>query len=131
MALTLAEAEKLIEAAKSKAREMGVRVSIAVVDPRGDLMALTRLDGGRWTTPHVAWGKAAASATYGVPSADLAERANSPVMRSMMQIQGGYFVHQQGALPIKRDDAVIGAVGVSGGTSQQDEEIAAAGIAAL
>jgi glc operon protein GlcG len=131
MAVTLAEAEKMMAAAKAKALEMGVKVSMAVVDPRGDLVALARLDDTRWTTPPAAWGKAAASATYGVPSGDLAERANSPVMRMVFQISGGYFVPQQGALPIKRGGEVIGAMGVSGAASHEDEAIAQAGIDAL
>ncbi|MFQ5860111.1 MAG: heme-binding protein [Dehalococcoidia bacterium] len=131
MTITLAEAEKLLQAAKAKAREMGIPVSIAVVDPRGDLVAVARQDGARWTTPEIARGKAVASATFGVPSGELAERANSPVMRSVMLMQGGRFIPHQGALPIKRSNQVIGAVGVSGGTSQQDEEVAQAGIDAL
>ena len=131
MSMTLAEAERMVQTAKAKAVEMGVKVSIAVVDPRGDLVALVRLDGTRWTTPPIAWGKAVASATYGVASGDLTERANSPVMRTVAQIASGYFVPQQGALPIRRGDELIGAMGVSGGASQEDEDIARAGIAAL
>jgi uncharacterized protein GlcG (DUF336 family) len=131
MAITLSEAERVLQAAKAHAQELGIRVSICVVDPRGDLVAAVRMDGARWTTPEIAWGKAITSAMYGVPSATLQERANSPVMQSTMLRLGGRFVPQQGALPIKRGDEVIGAVGISGGPSQQDEESAQAGLDAL
>jgi len=131
MSLTTEEAERILQAAKAKAGEMGVRVSIAIVDPMGELLALIRQDGARWPTARVSQGKAFASVTYGVPSADLAERAERPIMRSVMQQVGGRLIPAQGALPIKRGDEVIAAVGVSGGTSQQDEEIAAAGIQAM
>ena len=131
MSLTTAEAEKILQAAKAKATEMGLRVSIAVVDTRGGLMAMVRLDGARWPTARVCQGKAYASVTYGVPSADLAQRADGPIFRNMMIQEGGRLIPAQGAMPIKRGDEVIGAVGVSGAASAQDEEIATVGVQAL
>ena len=131
MSLTTAEAEKILQAAKAKATEMGLRVSIAVVDTRGELMAMVRLDGARWPTARVCQGKAYASVTYGVPSADLAQRADGPIFRNMMIQEGGRLIPAQGAMPIKRGDEVVGAVGVSGAASAQDEEIATAGVQAL
>ena len=89
MSLTTAEAEKILQAAKAKATEMGLRVSIAVVDTRGELMTMVRLDGARWPTARVCQGKAYASVTYGVPSADLAQRAVGPIFRNMMIQEGG------------------------------------------
>ena len=71
------------------------------------------------------------SAAFGVPSADLTERANNPVMRALMQMEDGQLIPQQGAVPIKRGNELIGAIGVSGASSQEDEEIARAGLAAL
>jgi uncharacterized protein GlcG (DUF336 family) len=131
MTLTLAEAERILQAAKSKAIEMGVTVAIAVVDPRGDLVAMIRMDGALWRTAPVARGKAFASVAYGVPSLDLMARADTPVMRSLIMMEQGEIIPQQGALPIKRDDVVIGAVGASGAAAHEDEEIARAGIEAL
>ena len=131
MSLTTAEAEKILQAAKAKATEMGLRVSIAVVDTRGELMTMVRLDGARWPTARVCQGKAYASVTYGVPSADLAQRADGPIFRNMMIQEGGRLIPAQGAVPIKRGDEVIGAVGVSGAASAQDEEIATTGVQAL
>lgn len=131
MALTLAEAETILQTAKAKAIQMGVIVAISVVDPRGDLVAMIRMDGALWRTASVARGKAFASVAYGVPSADLMARADTPVMRALVMMEQGELIPQQGALPIKRDDEVIGAVGVSGAAAHEDEDIARAGITAL
>ena len=124
MSITLEEAEKVVLAGKAEAEKMGVRVSIAVVDARGDLKAAVRMDGVGWFTSDVARAKAFASANFGVPSGDLTGRADLPVFRSLVAMQGGHLVLGQGAVPIKRDDQVMGAVGVSGATAQEDEEIA-------
>jgi uncharacterized protein GlcG (DUF336 family) len=131
MALTLAEAERILQAAKKKALEMGVKVGISVVDPRGDLVAMVRLDGALWRTAPVSRGKAFASVAFGIPSGELMARADNPVMRSLMLMEGGNIIPQQGAMPIKRGDDLLGAIGVSGATSQEDEEIARAGVQAL
>ena len=131
MALTLEGVKKVLEAAHVKATEMGVKVSIAVVDARGDLLGLYRMDGARWGTANFSQGKAFASATYGQPSGALSERANLPIMQSALLQSGGRFVFHQGAMPIKEGDITIGACGVGGATSQEDEDIAIVGIAAL
>lgn len=129
--LRTAEAEKILEASKAKAIEMEVRASIAIVDTMGELIAMIRLDGARWFTARTSQGKAYASVTFGRPSADLEERADRPFIRCLIIQEQGRLIPAQGALPIKQGDEVVGAVGVSGGTRPQDEEIAAAGIKAL
>ncbi len=131
MAITLAAAERILQAAKKKALEMGVKVGISVVDPRGDLLAMVRLDGALWRTAPISRGKAFASVAFGVPSGELADRANNPVMRALMQMEDGQIIPQQGAVPIKHGNELIGAIGVSGAASQEDEEIARAGVSAL
>jgi uncharacterized protein GlcG (DUF336 family) len=131
MAMTLAEAERILQAAKKKAQDMGVKVAISIVDPRGDLVAMVRLDGALWRTAPVSRGKAFASVAFGAPSGELTARADNPVMRSLILMEGGNIIPQQGAVPIKRGDELLGAIGVSGATSQEDEDIARAGIATL
>jgi len=131
MPVSLTQAEKIIAAGRKSAEAMGVKVSIAVVDERGDLIAFNRMDGARFTTVAISQGKALASAFFGQPSGVLAERAGSPVFQSIIQMNQGRVVFGQGAMPIARDGQNIGAVGVSGATSQQDEDVAKAGIAAM
>ena len=131
MTITLMDAERIVQAAKKKAEEMGIKLTIAIVDTRGDLVTLARMDGAPWRSLALSQGKAHASAEFGVPSGELTERATTPVMRALMQLKAGIFVPQQGAVPIRQDDKVIGAVGVSGASSQDDEVVALAGVDAL
>ena len=129
--MTLEDAERMLQAAKNKALEMGVKLSISVVDERGDLKCMVRMDGAPWRTPYVSRGKARAAACFGISSADLTDRAMTPVLRAVMEVERGEFVPGQGALPIFRDGELIGAIGGSGGSSQEDEDAARAGIEAL
>lgn len=126
--MTLEDAERALQASKAKALEMGVKLSISVVDERGDLKCMVRMDGAPWRTPYVSRGKARASACFGVPSGDLTDRAMTPVMRAVMEVERGEFVPGQGALPIIRNGELIGAIGGSGGTAQEDEDAARAGV---
>ena len=131
MALTLVEIERMLQAAKKKALDMGVIVGISIVDARGDLLAALRLDGALWRTMLVSRGKAYASVAFGVASAELMERANNPVMRALMLMEEGQIIPQQGAVPIKQGSELLGAIGVSGARSEEDEEVARAGVSAL
>ncbi len=130
--LALDEAARMIEAARAKAVELGVRVTIAVLDPRGDLVALQRMDGALWRSVPISQGKAAASAAWDTPSGDLADRWDQPVVRALAMMEQGRLIPWQGALPVRRPDgAMIGAIGVSGARPADDEAVAAAGLAAL
>ena len=128
--LTLAEAETILAAAKAKVLEMGAKMSVSVVDPRGDLLAMFRTDGASWRTPPISRAKAVAAACFGRSSADLADNAQAPVFRGLMAMEGGHMIPGQGALPAYRGAELVGAVGGSGGTSQEDEDAARAGIEA-
>jgi uncharacterized protein GlcG (DUF336 family) len=129
--ITLEEAERALQAAKKKAMEMGVKLSISVVDARGDLICMVRMDGAPWRTPYISRGKARASACFGIPSKDLTDRALTPVLRAVMEVEKGEFVPGQGALPVFKNGELIGAVGGSGGTAQEDEDASRAGVEAL
>ena len=129
--LTLADAERMIQAAKAKAVAIGVKLSISVVDERGDLKCMVRMDGAPWRTPYISRGKARAAACFGVPSDDLTDRAMIPVMRAVMEVERGEFVPGIGALPIMKDGELVGAIGGSGGTGQEDEDASRAGLEAL
>ncbi len=131
MAITLVEAERIMAAAKAKALQMNVKVGISIVDPRGDLVAMLRLDGALWRTAPISRGKAFASVAFGQASGALQARADSPVIRALMIQEEGLLIPQQGAVPIMRGNELIGAIGVSGALSSEDEEIAKVGLAAL
>ncbi len=128
--LTLAEAEVILAAAKAKVLEMGVNMSISVVDPRGDLITMMRTDGASWRTPAISRAKAVAASCFGRASGELTENAMAPVFRGLMAMEGGHMIPGQGALPVFKDGALVGAVGGSGGTAQEDEDASLAGIQA-
>ena len=131
MALTLAEANRIVQAAVTKAQEMNIKVSAAVCDAGGRLMAFNRMDGAIWGSVYGSQGKAVASAGFGRASGELAERAGSPIIQGIAAAEGGHMIPSQGAVPIIRNGMVDGACGVGGGTAQQDEDCARAGVALL
>src|SRR5437867_10629437 len=131
MALTLAEANQIVQAALAKAKEMNIRISVAVCDSGGRLMAFNRMDGAIWGSIYGSQGKAIASAGFARPSGELAERAGSPIIQGIVAAEGGHMIPSQGAVPIIRNGVVDGACRVGGGTSQQDEDVAKAAIAKL
>ncbi len=129
--LTLSEAQAIIVAAQRDAASKNLRLSIAVVDGRGDLIAATRMPDARSTTMDTAIGKAMGAAIFGRPSADLTARANSPLYQNMNEATGGRLRFFQGAVPIIRGGYTVGAVGASGASSQADEDNVRAALAAV
>ena len=128
--ISLAEAEVILAAAKAKVLEMGAKMSISVVDARGDLITMMRTDGASWRTPPISRAKAVAASCFGRASGELTENALAPVFRGLMAMEGGHMIPGQGALPVFKDGELVGAVGGSGGTAQEDEDAARAGIEA-
>lgn len=131
MSLTLEEANRIVAGAIAKAKELNIRVSAAVVDSGGRLVALQRMDNAIWASAYGSQGKAVASAGFGRTSGEMAARADQPTPRGIAAASGGEMIMGQGAVPIIRDGVVIGACGVGGGTSQEDEDCARAGAAKL
>ncbi len=131
MAITLAEANRVVEGAIAHAEELNIKVSVAVCDAGGRLVALNRMDGAIWAGAYGCQGKAVASAAFGRASGELAERADQPTPRGIAVAEGGHMIMGQGGLPIIRNGFIDGACGVGGGTSQQDEDCAREGIARL
>jgi len=131
MSITYTEASRIVDAAFSAASEAGIKVAIAVLDERGDTVLHTRMDGSRWWWLDACRAKAFASAIFGQPSGALTEIAGRPMGQALLVMHGGRIACSQGALPLMRDGQLIGAVGVGGGTGQQDEDVARAGVAVL
>jgi glc operon protein GlcG len=131
MSITLDEANRVLSGALAKARELNIKVSAAVCDAGGRLVALQRMDDAIWASAYGCQGKAVASAGFGRPSGEMAARADQPTPRGIAAASGGEMIMGQGAVPIIRNGVVIGACGVGGGTSQEDEDCARAGVAKL
>jgi len=131
MALTLAEANTVVQGALAKAKELNIRISVAVCDSGGRLVSFNRMDGALWAGAYGSQGKAIASVAFARPSGELAERSGSPIVQGIMAAEGGHMIPSQGAVPIIRNGEVLGACGTGGGTGQQDEDCARAGVAKL
>lgn len=130
--LTLDEATALCAAARTTADELGVPMSFAVMDAAGHLVALTRMDGAPWVSADVAQGKAWTSAAYGAPSAAQKDKmAPMPTFATAITaMTHGRFTPQTGAVPVYRDGVLLGALGASGGTGEQDEAVCAQAVTA-
>jgi len=124
---------RFLDAAIGKAKELGVKVSIAVVDAHGDLVILERMPGAVSLSPKIAMGKASASAIFMRPTAEFEPRVaqNSAFWAGVSSMTSGAVLFGRGGVPMKRAGETVGAVGVSGGTSEQDEIIAQAAVAEL
>jgi len=131
--LTLELAERFLAAAKAKAQQQGWAMSFAVVDPAGNLVALARMDGARWLTAGVAQSKAFTAATLRRTSAEVAELAQKrpQLVENIQNIAGRPLLLAGGGLPLIISGELLGGVGASGGTEEQDSECARAGLAAI
>ncbi len=128
MALTLEEANRIVEGALAKAKEFDIKINVAVCDAGGRLIAFQRMDDAIWAGAYGSQGKAIASASFGCPSGDLTERADHPTFRGIVAAEGGHMIMGRGGVPVIRDGSVVGACGVGGGTGEEDEDCARAGV---
>src|SRR5215472_14223466 len=133
MPLTLAAAQKAIDGAHARAAQLEIRITVAVVDEGGLLVALGRMDGAPPISPQVAEAKAVGAAMLYRDGASLADLAKDrpgffSVVDRLVRVP---IVPGLGSVLIRRDGKVLGAVGVSGGRPEQDLECAEAGLSAI
>jgi len=130
MPVTLAEAQKAVAGAHARAAQLEIRVTVAVVDEGGLLVALGRMDGAVPLSPQIAEAKAVGAAMLHRDGASLAELAKDrpgffAVADRLTRVP---IVPGLGSVLIRREGRVVGAVGVSGGRPEQDLECAEAGL---
>jgi len=126
--ITLEAAKKMAAAGEAEARKNGWNVAITVVDANGDLILFQKLDETQPGSIGVSQGKARAAALFKRPSKAL-EEAIAGGKAGFLTVEG--IVPIQGGVPVVVDGKVIGAVGVSGVTSAQDEQVALAATGVL
>ena len=125
--LTLEDCRKISAAAEAEARKNNWNVCIAILDDGGHLLHLARMDGASPANARIAIAKGRTAAETRRSTAVWQERiAKRPELLNMPQV-----TPVQGGLPIVMDGTCVGAVGISGVQSHEDEQIAAAGIKAL
>ena len=132
MSINLETARKIIAAAEKKAAEIGQPMNIAVADAGGNLVAHVRMDNAWIGSIDISIKKAWTSRAFDIATKDVAPHCQS----------GGQFfgIHASndgkvmifaGGIPLKKDGKVVGAIGVSGGSGEQDHAVAEAGAAAF
>ena len=123
---SLSEARAMIENAQKRALALGKAFSVAVVDYGGYTVAVERMDGARPMTPSIALAKAYSAAVMQRPTAMLKGWSNSdPVFFGQVGRMGMQpIVATGGGYTLKRDGAILGGLGISGGSPEEDEEIA-------
>ena len=131
MGITLQESNAMISAALAKAGELNIKISVAVCDAGGRLIAFNRMDGAIWAGVYGSQGKAVASVAFGRPSGKMQERASSPIVSGISAAEGGHMIASQGGVPLVRNGEAVAACGVGGGTSQEDEDCARAAVEAV
>ena len=128
--MDLDAAHEIIARAHAKAAELGIKVTVAVVDSGGWLVALARMDGAPPVSPQVAEAKAVGAAMLLRDGASLAELAKDrPGFFGVVdRLVREPIVPGLGSVLVRRGDEIVGAVGVSGGRPEQDLECAQAGV---
>ncbi|WP_314326154.1 heme-binding protein [Paenarthrobacter ilicis] len=129
---TLSEARTIIAAAEERAHEIGQPMNIAVVDAGGNLVSHARMDGAWIGSIDISIKKAFTSRAFDIATKDLGD--NSQPGNQFYGIHAsndGKIMIFAGGIPLTRDGHVVGAIGVSGGSGEQDQTVAEAGVQAL
>lgn len=130
--LSLDKAREILAGARAEGRKLGLKpLTVAVLDAAGNLKALEREDGASNMRPEIAIGKANGALAMGLGSRALFERAKAEpfFIQSMNELAGGSLVPVPGGVLIKDENSrIIGAVGITGDNSNNDEAAAMAGI---
>jgi uncharacterized protein GlcG (DUF336 family) len=130
--LSLAQSQAVLAASLAAAEEQGTKMDIAVVDAGGHLKAFARMDGAWLGSIDIATTKARTARYFDMPSEELGALSQPGGPLYGIEVSNGGLITFPGGLPLKADDGtVIGAVGVSGSTVENDRAVAVAGAAAL
>lgn len=132
MDIRLEQAEKAIKASKKKAQAMDLKMNIAVVDAGANLKAFARQDGAWLGSIDIAIKKAETARYFDMNSGEIGKMAQPGGSLYNIEHSNGGLISFPGGIPIKNaDDEIIGAIGVSGSTVDNDKEVAQAGVDAL
>ncbi len=128
--ITLDQARQVIAAAEKKSSEIGQPMNVAVVDAGGNLQAFARMENAWLGSIDIAINKAFTARAFDLPTIDLAGNAQpGQQFYGIHASNGGRIMIFAGGIPLKAGGQVIGAIGVSGGSKEQDQSVAEAGAA--
>ena len=130
--LTLATARRLAAAVTDEGRAMGVPLSVAIVDAGDQLVLFERMDGADLVTIRLAQDKAFSALMNRMPTRDLAPLVQPAAeFYGYEAVAGGRMIVFAGGMPLERGGVLVGAVGVSGGSAEEDQRAADAAVAAF
>src|SRR2546428_12232404 len=130
--VTLNDAKRVVAAAEKQAEEIGQPMNIAVVNEGGNLVAHVRMDGAWIGSIDISINKAFTSRAFDIATKDLAAHSQSGGQFFGIHVSNhGRVMIFAGGVPLKRDGKVVGGIGVSGGSGEQDQAVAEAGAAAF
>ena len=129
--VTLKDAKRIIEAAEKKAAEIGQPMNIAVADAGGNIVAHVRMDKAWIGSIDISQKKAYTARAFDISTKDLATHSQSGgQFFGIHASNNGKIMIFAGGIPLKKNGEVVGAIGVSGGSGEQDHAVAEAGAAA-
>lgn len=126
--VTLETARLMIDACLNKAREMNLRIIVAVADDHGDLIAFNKMDGSLLISTEIAINKAWTSVAIKMTSNQFGQLANNGPLAWVTGTNGHRLIAVAGGLPLIAEGEIVGGIGVSGATAEEDELIAQAGV---
>jgi len=130
--ITLEDARRIIAAAEKEAEKAGQPMNIAVADAGGNLVAHVRMDNAWLGSIDISIKKAWTSRAFDITTKDLADNSQSgDQFFGIHASNNGKVMIFAGGIPLKKDGKVVGAIGVSGGSGEQDHRVAKAGAAAF
>ena len=129
--ISMEQAHAAIEAAVAKAVETKTKMDIAIVDAGGNLKAFLRMDGAWVGSIDIAIKKAKTARFFDMPSGEIGKLSQPGGPLYGIEVSNGGLISFPGGVPLKSGDVVIGAIGVSGSTVENDHAVATAGAAAV
>jgi uncharacterized protein GlcG (DUF336 family) len=130
--VSLADARRIIAAAEKKAAEIGQPMNIAVADEGGNIVSHVRMDGAWLGSIDISQKKAYTSRAFDISTKDLASHSQpGQQFYGIHASNEGKIMIFAGGIPLKKGGKVVGAIGVSGGSGDQDHAVAEAGAAAF
>ena len=131
MGITLEQAESAVKEAKQKAQEMGLKMNISVVDAGANLVAFARMDGAWLGSADISMRKAKTARYFDMPTGELGKLSQPGGPLFNIEHANGGLITFPGGIPITNGSEVIGGIGVSGNTVENDHLVAQAGVDAV
>jgi uncharacterized protein GlcG (DUF336 family) len=130
--ITIEQSYAIVKAAYEKAKELGVKMNIAVVDAGANLKAFVRMDDAWLGSIDISIKKAKTARFFDMPTGEIGKLSQPGESLYQIEVSNGGLISFPGGVPLKtRDGEIIGAIGVSGSTVDDDQVVAEAGAAAL